>query len=59
MTQSVVTHALNMSFARWAALLAVASRRAYASSLLELPPAAELHGEQAAPSLHELLADGR
>ena len=45
--------------ARWAALLAVASQRAYASSLLELPPAAELHGEQAAPPLHELLADGR
>ena len=41
---------------RWSGLLAVASQRAYAASLLELPPAAEL-GEGPLPELHEVLAD--
>ena len=44
--------------ARWSGLLAVASQRAYAASLLELPPAAEL-GEGPLPGLHEVLADSR
>ena len=45
--------------ARWAALLAVAAQRAFASSLLELPLAGESNGDDAAPELHEVLADGR
>ena len=44
---------------RWAALLAVAAQRAYASSLLELPLAGEGNGECPAPAPHELLADNR
>ena len=44
---------------RWAALLAVAAQRAYASSLLELPLAREGNGECLAPEPHELLADNR
>ena len=44
--------------ARWSGLLAVASQRAFAASLLELPPAAEL-GEGPLPELHEVLADSR
>ena len=43
---------------RWSGLLAVAAQRAFAASLLELPPAAEL-GEGTEPDLHELLADAR
>ena len=43
---------------RWFGLLAVASQRAFAASLLELPPAAEL-GEGPLPELHEVLADSR
>ena len=45
--------------ARWAALLAVAAQHAFASSLLELPLAGESNGDDAAPELHEVLADGR
>ena len=37
---------------------AVAAQRAYAATLLELPPAAEL-GEGPMPDLHEVLADAR
>ena len=44
--------------ARWSGLLAVAAQRAYAATLLELPPAAEL-GEGPMPTLHEVLADAR
>ena len=44
--------------ARWSGLLAVAAQRAYAATLLELPPAAEL-GEGPMPDLHEVLADAR
>ena len=44
--------------ARWSGLLAVAAQRAFAASLLELPPAAEL-GEGPEPELHELLAEAR
>ena len=44
--------------ARWSGLLAVAAQRAFAASLLELPPAAEL-GEGPEPELHELLAETR
>eukprot|EP00439_Symbiodinium_sp_Y106_P075626 s1173_g15.t1 len=43
---------------RWSGLLAVASQRAYAASLLELPPAAEL-GEGPLPELHDVLADSQ
>ena len=43
---------------RWSGLLAVASPRAYAASLLELSPAAEL-GEGPRTELHEVLADSR
>ena len=43
---------------RWSGLLAVAAQRAYAATLLELPPAAEL-GEGPMPDLHEVLADAR
>ena len=43
--------------ARWAALLAVAAQRAYATSLLELPLAGEVNGDEAVPDLPELLAD--
>ena len=39
-------------------LLAVAAQRAFAASLLELRPAAEL-GEGPEPELHELLAETR
>ncbi|OLQ08844.1 hypothetical protein AK812_SmicGene7597 [Symbiodinium microadriaticum] len=39
--------------ARWSGLLAVAAQRAYAATLLELPPAAEL-GEGPMPDLHEV-----
>ena len=39
-------------------MLAVAAQRAYAATLLELPPAAEL-GEGPMPDLHEVLADAR
>ena len=43
---------------RWSGMLAVAAMRAYAASLLELPPAgACVAGE--APELHEILADVR
>ena len=45
--------------ARWAALLAVAAQRAYATSLLELPLAGEVNGDEAVPDLPELLADAR
>ena len=44
--------------ARWSGMLAVAAQRAYAATLLELPPAAEL-GEGPMPDLHEVLADAR
>ena len=44
--------------ARWSGLLAVAAQRAFAASLFELPPAAEL-GEGPEPELHELLAEAR
>ena len=44
--------------ARWAALLAVAAQRAYAT-LLELPLAGEVNGDEAVPDLPELLADAR
>ena len=44
--------------ARWSGLLAVAAQRAFAASLLELPPAAEL-GEGPEPELHELLVETR
>ena len=43
--------------AQWAALLADAVKRAYASSLLELPRARKVNGGEAAPDLPELLAD--
>ena len=44
--------------ARWSGLPAVAAQRAYAATLLELPPAAEL-GEGPRRDLHEVLADAR
>ena len=44
--------------ARWSGLLAVAAQRAFAASLLELPPAADL-GDGPGPELHELLAEAR
>ena len=45
--------------ARWAALLAVAAQRAYATSLLELPFAGGVNGDETVPELLELLADAR
>ena len=38
-------------------MLAVAAMRAYAASLLELPPAGEACVAGEAPELHEILAD--
>ena len=40
-------------------MLAVAAMRAYAASLLELPPAGEACVAGEAPELHEILADVR
>ena len=46
--------------ARWSGLLAVAAQRAFAASLLELPPASASElGERPEPELHELLAEAR
>ena len=42
---------------RWSGMLAVAAMRAYAASLLELPPAGEACVAGEAPELHEILAD--
>ena len=44
---------------RWSGILSVAAQRAFAASLLELPPAAELGAAGDPPALHELLADAR
>ena len=44
---------------RWSGLLAVAAMRAYAASLLELPPGGDICDEGAAPDLHEILAEVR
>ena len=44
---------------RWSALLAVASQRAFAASLLELPLAGECNAAGAPPAKYELLADSR
>ena len=44
---------------RWSGMLAVAAMRAYAASLLELPPAGEACVASEAPELHEILADVR
>ena len=44
---------------RWSGMLAVAAMRAYAASLLELPPAGEACVAGEAPELHEILADVR
>ena len=42
-----------LGVARWSGLLAVAAQRAFAASLLELPPAADL-SDGPGPELHEL-----
>ena len=47
-----------LSVARWFGLLAVAVQRAFAASLLELPPAADL-GDEPEPELQELHAEVR
>ncbi|OLP76330.1 132 kDa protein [Symbiodinium microadriaticum] len=44
---------------RWSGILSVAAQQAFAASLLELPPAAELGAAGDPPALHELLADAR
>ena len=44
---------------RWSGLLAVAAMRAYAASLLELPPGGDICDEGAAPDLYEILAEVR
>ena len=44
---------------RWSGILAVAAQRAFAASLLELPPGGECSAGGPEPALHELLADAR
>ena len=44
---------------RWRGILAVAAQRAFAASLLELPPGGECSAGGPEPALHELLADAR
>ena len=44
---------------RWSGFLAVAAMRAYAASLLELPPGGDLCDAGEAPDLHEVLAEVR
>ena len=44
---------------RWSGILAVAAQRAFAASLLELPPGGECSAGGPEPALHEILADAR
>ena len=44
---------------RWSGIVAVAAQRAFAASLLELPPGGECSAGGPEPALHELLADAR
>ena len=44
---------------RWNGILAVAAQRAFAASLLELPPGGKCSAGGPEPALHELLADAR